>query len=361
MHRLLFWFFLAASLVASLGCSPDFTPYWKVDKLRILAIQADPVVAKEMEPVTLSALLYAPDDQNVEYDWSWCPFRVSAQDDYHCPIDEEDLEALLEEVDADFDVDDPFDLGESAQATFVNIFEAQEVREFCEMVRREIIEEFDDAELAGFLPGGDCSEGYEITVRLEVSTDDDTLAASKRFMLWGGAEEYNKNPAVEDLQVRPADEDDLDELRDRAGWDVDAGAAHHDQWVSVPIDEPLSVVDDIALEMRTLIDSDSLLIYTPPTPQGDNAEQPEPREESIVYRHFVSNGELDSSYLLYVPDENILDEASIAELTFDFSDTDEGEECGRPVDDGCAVDLWSVIRDSRYGVDWIERRLIVVD
>ena len=357
-----FPFAVASTVIIAglLSCGPDFSPYWQIDRLRVMAVKADPVVAGPMEPVTLSALVSAPDEETVEYHWSWCPFRLSAQQEYECIVTEEDLQALLDESDQDFDAEGIFDLGDDPQAIFVNPFEPEEVRQFCELLQQQIIEEFGDPELAGFLPAGDCTEGYEISVRLQVSTDDETLLTSKRFMLWGGAEEHNENPVAADLQIRPAEEGDLARLRRHAGWDIPLGSDHDEQWVSVDAEEPLPVIAGIPLHIRTLVDPDSLLVYTPPVPVGgEDDDPPQPREESIVYRHFMSDGSIDFSRHLYAPDKNTLEEASVAEVSFDWSDLDE--ECQSMTNYGCEVRLWSVIRDSRLGVDWIEGRLLVLE
>ncbi len=357
-----------AAAVLALSCSPDFEPYWKIHDLRVMGIKVDPVVAKPFEPVALTALIYDPDDQELSYHWSWCPFRVSAQDDFHCPVSGEDLDELLAQLTpagengdgADSSMgfgDDFFDLGEGESATFINPFDTRQVREFCEAIRAEVIEQFDDPEMAGFLPGGDCDDGYEVTVRLHVESGDQSITASKRFLLWGGAEEYNENPVIEDLQLRPQKPGDLDKLRDRAGWSVSANAGHDEQWISIPEDEPLAVLADIPLQLRTLVDPRSVLYYTPPTPAGPSPEEPEPRRESLVYRHFTTLGELESSRRIFAPDENTLTDAS--KTKFLISNEDVDEECPETSGQGCVVHLWAIVRDSRLGTDWMNRRLVV--
>lgn len=362
MYRVV-WSLTAVAVFSCLllaGCAPDFAPYWKIDKLRVMAIQADPVVARYLEPVTLSALVYAPQDEEIEYDWSWCPLRTDAQNNHECPINAEDLEELLaggEDEDVDFG-EDPFDLGQESEATFVNPFEAEQVRAFCEAIQRQILEEVDDPELVEFLPGGDCSRGYEISLRLEVSTAEDSIVASKRFFLWGGnEEEVNENPEFTELQVRPQNTDGLERLRDEAGWQIPAGADADDRWVAIPEDADLRVVAGIPLDIRALVDPESVLTYTPAPPVGQPEEEPEPREEAFVYRYFATSGSLGDSSHLYAPGENELDEASISSIEFSASELEEN--CPHVEQDGCGVYLWAVVRDARLGVDMMERRLLV--
>lgn len=353
--RSVFAVVVVAVVVASTGCSPDFSPYWNVDKLRVMTIKADPVVADHMEPVTLSAAAWAPGDAEIEYDWSWCPLRTRAQDNHECPVDDiGDFEPDDHDEAGDNGGEQPPDLlvEDGEEATFFNPFEPQQVRQFCRAIQQEFIEEVDDEQMAELVPGGDCEEGYEISVRLEVATDDDSIVAAKRFKLSAGADEPNENPEFEDYQVRPDDPDDLEELIERVGWDVDEGADRNDQWVSVPADEDFEVPKGIPLEFRTLVDPDSLQTYTP---AGDE----QPREEGLVYRHFWTGGSITSSRLVYGPDHNTLEDASNSVQTMDVGP--DHEDCPEIVDGGCRLRTWTVVRDDRLGVDWMERRFVVRD
>ena len=343
-----------------IGCGPDFAPYWKINKLRVMAIQADPVVAGHLEPVTLSALVYAPDDREIDYDWSWCPVRLSVDDDYECPVDADDFAALgADEGDGDGgdelpeDLgDDPFDLGDDSEAQFINFFEEEQVREFCEAIQQQFIEEVDDEQMADLLPGGDCEEGYEVSVRLEVTSGDESMLSTKRFRLSAGSDDDNENPRIDDLQVRPADSDDLSVLRDEAGWDIDDDVDRSDQWISMPADEDLRVVEDVSLEVRTVVDPDSLGEYTP-------SGADEPREEALDYRYFTTSGNYSTSTRLFSPGDNRLETASDVELSLTSGQIED--ECQDVTDDGCRVRVWSVVRDARLGVDWIGGRLMVAE
>lgn len=350
--------FAGAALALITGCPPDFSPYWKVDKLRVMAIQADPVVAKQGEPVTLSALVWAPDDQHVEYDWSWCPMPTSADDGYECPLDAEDFDQFGgdngggadDAGDSGESDDDIFDLGDDEEAIFISPLDAETVRGFCQAIQAEIIEETDDDDLVDLLPSRDCEEGWEVSVRLEVETDDDSLIASKSFVLWGGGDEYNQNPRLEKLQARPLNEEDLPMFIDHAGWNIDEDADHDDQWVAIDAAEPLTVVENIPVELRSLVDPDSVQQFTP-------SRSDEPREESFDYRWFTSAGPLLTSSGAYIPGSNTLEDAA---TTAHWLDADElHDDCTRFDDGACLITMWSVVRDTRLGVDWIQRQLRV--
>ena len=350
-------FFLLAIITLGVfsGCARDFEPYWRVDKLRLMAIKADPVVAKQFEPVILSALVYAPDNAEIRYSWSWCPLRISAQDDYECPLDEEEF--------GDFPLD--LDLGTEPTATFVNPFSAEEVRQFCEAIAAFLLEELDDPELAGLLPDFKCDQGYEISVRLQVETDEESLVAAKRLTLWGGSEQYNKNPELIDFQIRPREPEDLQLLLDQAGWELPANADpddHDDQWLSLSGDsgeEPLAILTGTPFEIRALVDPESVQTFLVAPPIGQESQGPQEREEALVFRYFTTLGTFAGSRRLYSPIHQELDEAPITELS--VSENQFTERCPEATDEDCLLQLWSVVRDGRLGVDWIERSLLVLE
>lgn len=337
-----------ALLSPLLSCGPDFEPYWKVDRLRIIAIQADPVVALHDEETTLRAAVWAPSD-DINYHWSWCPLRLSAQDDYTCPVDGEQLaEWTGQPVDEDF-----FDLGDDAEATFQNPFEPQEVEAFCKAIEAAVLDAAGDRDLAEFLPGGDCSEGFEVSLRLTVSTADEELVSAKRFHLDAGTDDPNQNPTFVGLQLRPDDPADARRLADDFDWPIDPDAPADEHWLTADPDPPLPISDDIDLEWRGLIDADTILTYSPPTPRGSDT-RPEPRQESYTYRHFTTLGDIDSSSHLFSPRDNTVERAS--NTTFRLS-SDDLDDCLEPTDQGCLVRLWTVARDSRLGQSWTSATL----
>lgn len=335
---------LATSLM---GCGREFEPYWRIDKLRLMAIKADPIVAKQFEPVTLSALVFAPGEPEIRYHWSWCPVRVSAQDGYECPLGEDELQGVPLD----------FDLGTEETATFVNPFSDEEVREFCEAIATLLIEELGDPELAGLLPVSDCTRGYEISVRLEVETDEESIISTKRLVLWGGAEQFNENPVMADFQIRPQDPDDLSTLITNAQWELDESTPHDDQWISVdPEAEDLKILlTDITMEIRALVDPDSIQsfeVFSPSSPEGRE------EKEALVFRYFVTQGTLGGSRQLFAPRFQEQEEATIT--TFRVSANQFEEQCLEPVDGGCIARIFAIARDGRLGVDWTDRAFLVL-
>ncbi len=71
---------LGVLLALSHGCSDDFAPYSSLDRLRILAMQAEPPTPLPGETAALSALTFAPAGEVPAVHWTWCPVIAQASD-----------------------------------------------------------------------------------------------------------------------------------------------------------------------------------------------------------------------------------------------------------------------------------------
>ncbi|MFU8802359.1 MAG: hypothetical protein ACNA8W_00985 [Bradymonadaceae bacterium] len=346
------------------GCAREFDPYWKINKFRVLAIKADPVTLRHNQVTTLTALVHAEEGREISYQWDWCPVMVSAQNDYQCPFTSEDIAALLGEAPEDAEIPagiDPtlldFDLGDGPTARLQNPFPAPMILGFCQAIRQQIADAAEGSELEGLLPQLDCERGYDITVRLIARSGGEEIIAVKRFTLYTGAEQININPRQDALQIRPAKEIDAPEIAQRVTW-LDASAPHDDQWHTLPEDEPTPFVLGIPLQVRALVDGESVETWRPPAPRGDDRDFLDPRSEVLTYRWFATAGTFRRSRLLFVDGENTLEEASQTTFTLDSSRADT--EC-TVMDGECRVKIWNVVRDGRLGLDWIERELVAVE
>ena len=167
------------------GCGDDFAPYSQLDRLRVLAIQAEPATPLPGETALLSALTFAPGGEPVAHHWSWCPAPAPAGKSYACPVDQ----ATAAQVFAPYL--DPalglpsLDLGSAASASFANPFSAAGLAALCAT----------GVASAAYAQGFDCEGGFPVTVVLDASTSAATLRAGFVLRLpVGTPPETNRNP-----------------------------------------------------------------------------------------------------------------------------------------------------------------------
>jgi hypothetical protein len=132
---------LFASTLALVGCgNRDFNKPELLNQPRILAVQAEPPQPSFGTATTLRTLVYQPpltaNSENCPnpsaaptYQWSWCPWPTSANDNYACPTPESDFDQLYAGL--GLGTAPAFDLGTSATATFTNPFPAKLLYALC--------------------------------------------------------------------------------------------------------------------------------------------------------------------------------------------------------------------------------------
>ncbi|MFP4600592.1 MAG: hypothetical protein ACLFVJ_20220, partial [Persicimonas sp.] len=313
-----------------LSCGPDFDPYWRVNKFRLLAVKADPVILDEGEVAEIEALSHDPAGEDVEYRWEWCPFRVSVQNEYACPVDADQINEMVEEQADDSQQapeipEDFFELGDEATASFAYPGSREMIGGFCEAIVETIREAADDSRLAEQLPGMDCESGFEVSVRLVVTTSDDEIVARKRMILATGDESQpNQNPELETAEIKVVKDGDVDKVRDTLAWADEVSSISDDDWHEMPADQPTPIVAGIPFEVRAIVEPDSIDIWQPPAPEGSDRELLPPESESVLFRWFVSAGSVGDSRRLYVDEQNTLLEASETEfnISYDSSQSD---------------------------------------
>lgn len=346
---------MCVALLVLSGCGREFDPSWRVIDFRIMSIKSDPITVKTGESATISALVAEVPGETVSYAWSWCPVRTAASDSYECPLNQESLAQMLDGelpdgIDPSFF---DFDLGTGPTAEFVNALPAPMLLNFCERLAAQLKESVNE-EFASLLPSFDCSRGYEISIRLVASSGEKEIITSKRLTLWTGSEQINENPQFERFEIRPEKAGDSQKLAGRLDW-LDANLPHDEQWVEVPEDGSLEIAAGYPFEVRALLDPESVQIWEPPAPEGSDRERLDPERETIGYSWFTTLGDLSEDNGVFAEKFNTLEKAGTTSLTISREDLDD---C-RLVDGVCEVKLWSVARDSRLGVDWIERTLVV--
>jgi hypothetical protein len=354
---------LALLLIAALpliavagGCNikDDETEFYNyLDRLRVLAVRAEPPDLVPGESAELSALVFEPDDGEVSYEWSWCPVRGGSSDGFECAIGEKELREFWEDLDTDYELP-PYDLGTGETAELFHVFEPETMLALCEAVLAD--EDVDPlAKLA-------CLMGLEISVWVRVSSGDDEIVALKSVPLLSGKsdkEERNANPDPAGRVVVRRWEDDK------------------------KLDEDAPLKADTVYELKAKFDDGTQCGEKDPE-EGCLAEtflpgklagldEPEPRRETLTMTWFVTMG----ATLVDEPGERLNPEGSGRGRPEDEEDETRGVERTAFVDgyefDDLVKNLWEipfephadeallylVLRDERGGVGWAEHRFRV--
>ena len=283
-----------------------------IKNLRVLAISAEPADLVLGETMVLEALVSAPDDSDVTYQWEWCPFTEGADAYYACPVDDEDPE--LQEL---------FDLGIDETATLDSFTALLVVSAICEGLEEGLADLGEYEDLLEYIDLPDCDLGMDVTIRLTVSTPDMERVAIKRVFIWLDEPEEpqrNRNPVIEAIEV-----DDEALAQDIV---LDAEPKQELDWyVDVPAD---------ALEAY-LLRSDT-----------DGEE----RRETITYDFYSTGGtwEGDKEWGSYADDEFVMRaDAGKAALTLPANKAGE------------AIDTFFVVRDDRGGITWTTRQVRIAE
>lgn len=391
------WVSVIAAIAMTACQGRRFEPSHSISKFRVMGIQAEPPEVRPNSTTTLDALVYAPNG-DVSYRWEWCPFQTSGSDFYACPITQEEIEEQIAESLPDdlppglFTFPD-FDLGTDPTATLPYPFAQPILVAFCEAIADAAAQaEEENEQFAGLLPQVNCDERYEVSVRLvanngpEPLTDaqlenlseqdqSEVIVAAKRVSLWLGSEqEQDLNPIVNQLEIRPASEGDLDTLRE-AGHDwVDEIDDFEDDWYPIPPDETVPILVGVAYELHAAVEPSSVQTYGKLTPDGAQTDEryQDAEKEVLVYNWFTTAGGLEDSESLYVDGRNSLNDAGVTTLYIPTTDTSQqfnGSDgaafiasCPEVEDDddletGCEVQIWSVVRDDRRGQGWLQGTL----
>ena len=89
---------LLALALALCGCGNDFNTPSKLDRPRVLAIQAEPPQPAFGATTTLRPLVYLPEGESASYAWSWCPLPTSSAEAFTCHTDQTGADALFAEL-----------------------------------------------------------------------------------------------------------------------------------------------------------------------------------------------------------------------------------------------------------------------
>jgi hypothetical protein len=201
--------------LAWVACSNDFAPYSQLDRLRILGVASEPATPLPGESATLSALTFAPAQENTTYHWTWCPVTASASNGYACPVDQAMADQIFAGVLEPGSDLPSLDLGDAPTAVFANPFPLSALAALCSS----------GLSFQGFSQKFDCDEGFPISVVLDVATSTTWLRAG--FVLRLPAADppvINQNPGMLGLVLASIPLEGAASIAVRPGQKVDLQA-----------------------------------------------------------------------------------------------------------------------------------------
>lgn len=304
---------LAALALGGAACTEDFPPYNRLEALRVLAIQSEPVAPAFGETTTLTPLVHTAAGEAVTYAWSWCPFAGGANDGYPCLVSEEQLRAQLGAAGANLP---PFDLGTGPTASFTHTLDPAALAPLCAATL--------PPGLAPFPLSLDCKEGFPVSIKLVVSTPTDTITSVRSLDLrLDPSTPPNTNPRMTNLVA----------LLPVPGFPERRTTA------------PFDAVGTVVLPRRVETTIQVTVDPTSSEPFVDKNERNEdiPANERLFLTWFVESGSTDDERTSFLPGLTNLLEATI-----------NGWRPASVEDYAPATSrIYVVVRDNRGGVSWL--------
>ena len=298
--------------VAIVGCSNDFAPYSRLDRLRLLGVQAEPATPLPGESVTLSALTYAPAGQPTTLHWTWCPAADSAASSYQCPLDPTQAsQAFASALDAAVITLPSLDLGGESTAAFTNPFSLSALANLCVV----------GLDSSVYAQSFDCEGGFPVTIALDVATPAASLRAGFVLRLpVGDAPEINHNPVPAGLELAQ----------------------------TVLTDPPAAVTVSPGQTVDWHVDIPSAAIEPRSIPPSEGP--PGQRLERLIASWFADSGKIDKDRTSFIDGETTMDETARNRWT--APTVDQWPASG-------VVAFAVVLRDDRGGVGWLLRQVIL--
>ncbi len=308
-------------VVMSLGCAPDFDPYLRLQELRVMAIQSNPVAPIPGESTTLTPLVFIPEGTPAPtFAWSWCPLVGTANDGYPCQLTEAQLAQQIQAAGADPSILPPYNLGTQPTAVFPHTIPPAWVAPFC----------------APATPGGrallNCDQGFPVQIRLVVRLPDGsaTIESVRTLNLRLESETApNLNPVVSGISAtevlpRPPGSDPKTEAPTKIVDMTDGTAAtlrrQRNNTIRVAV---------FADQSQPYIDKDA---------RGN----PLPSNERLYITWFFETGDARHQISSYLPGESKIERFLENEWRPE-SPQDYAPNASR---------IYAVVRDNRGGVSW---------
>lgn len=330
--RRLLWMAAALGTLGVQACGSDFTEYYEIDRLRLLAMSAEHPWLTETATAgptstELSALIAnAPGTSTsaARFEWSWCPVRAGSTGDsnvgpYECAFGPRELSEILGQP-ADPNAPSEFPMGTAATASLDYPLPSSQVRAFCEQIQ--------GVELPAFISVPNCDGGYPVSVRLIVRQGSEEVIGIKDVRLtYEDSPVINTNPQITRLTVTSSVTEGELVLSDSG---------------------PTELLRNVEYSLHAEFSDAQSETYTREDPTTKMDEQV---RETLVLSWFIEGGKLDNTRRSWLPNEDASAEAReraggnvwTTPKAVDFSPTD--------------TRIHVVIRDGREGTTFISRRI----
>ena len=319
-HRILIALMLLVGVCAC-NIKDEGESFRELDRLRVLALRAEPPDLLPGEQSTLSALVFEPEDRALSYVWSWCPARHGKREGFTCAIEEEALREIWETLDTD-EALPPYDLGTEPEVLFHHVFTPEVLFGVCQALTADE-EENEFAILS-------CFWGLQVSVELRVSTDNDEVVAIKTLELLEDEKappQRNKNPELSSEIEVTLPRNGKDRKQDHTLEDGEA------------------LEEGLRYELQVQVADDQAEKFTPQELKG--VDVPDERKETLYMSWFATT--LDGGFrsTAFVDDQEGKGDIDLEGLTTN----DWGLP---PFVASSEARLIVVLRDERGGVGWME-------
>lgn len=303
----------SAWLSATAACGDSADPYNRLTDLRVLAIRADPPTVPLGQAATLDALVFHPEAESAAYRWSWCPARRSFEQGYECAVSAAQFQQMTGAAAAP-----TFELGSEPTATFALSDDAATLQRLCASPVAG-----STTALGGLI---DCSDGLPISIGLRLTAGDQEVRAYKTiYLALDNTGHANQNPTIDGVALAPEDS------APNAAQALAAG----DPEQTVTLSEAYALTAAVPVSAA----------------EGYLGPDGNPQRESLVLTWFVQAGSTEATRTTFI--DGIVDLPSLEANTWALPEPEEYQRT--------RAELHLVLRDSRGGIGWLSRSVLVTE
>lgn len=310
-------------LALTAACGQTYDPPSLINKMRVLAIRAEPPVMRATAPTQLAPLIAGvPAGEEICHAWAFCPFAWPKDGNFRCfdprlqtalgtgptalvtPTAVFNALAEAPAVFKDLGLEPPDGLNGGAQGEDPPSLETYVLFKFATAASE----------------GGSCPTDVDAWLAKPCTDRDACIAGYKRLDFVTKAEDVHNNPTLEALEI------------DGVAWPE--GVTPTLGWYRGDPDDTFFGLESGALKLRPRWSDDSAEVIG----KDIDPSATEPAKESLLFSWFSTEGDFEKQRSYdEVPDNTYL----------------------APCKDELPVQLWVVVRDGRNGVHWLTRQAVI--